>query len=83
MLSGRRAWLKDDVRAFFENSPFPKREEFELQNDYLSLADLAALMGKKPRMISQTTRLPKPAGLVSRNRYWVRSEAERWLAVKR
>jgi predicted DNA-binding transcriptional regulator AlpA len=78
MLSRRRAWLKDDVRAYFENRPFPKRKEFELQDEYLSLAELAALMGKKPRMISQTTRLPEPAGLVSLNRYWLRSEVEQW-----
>lgn len=79
MLSGTRAWLKEDVQAYFANKPFPKREEFELQETYLSRAELAALMGKRPRMMSQTTLTPEPAGLVSRKRYWRRGDVEDWL----
>jgi hypothetical protein len=79
-LSGTRAWLKTDVEAYFDDRPFPKRKEYELQEEFLSLAELAALMGKPPeRLKSQTMRRPEPAGLVSRRRYWRKSEAERWL----
>lgn len=81
MLSGTRAWLKDDVRAYFENRRFPKRKEFERQDEYLSLVELAALMGKRPRSISQTTRLPEHAGLVSRKRYWLRKEVTEWMRL--
>lgn len=80
MLSGRRLWLKDDVRTYFSNKPFPERQGFDLRDDYLGLAELAALMGKRPRMISQTTRLPKAAGIAGKTRYWRRDEVEQWLA---
>jgi len=82
-LSGRRAWLKTDVEAYFDVRPFPKRKEYALQDEYLSAAELAALMGKAERQFSQTTRIPEPAGLVSRNRYWRRSEVERWMRNER
>jgi predicted DNA-binding transcriptional regulator AlpA len=78
-LSGTHMWLKEDVHAYFANKPFPSRQEFELQDEYLSLAELAALMGKKPRMISQDTLLPKPAGIAGNRRYWQRGEVGRWL----
>lgn len=82
MLSGTRCWWKDDVRAYFEGRHVQKRvEEFELQAEYLSLAEVAALMGKRPRMISQTTRMPESAGLVGKKRYWERAEVERWVAA--
>jgi predicted DNA-binding transcriptional regulator AlpA len=80
LFSGRRAWLRDDVRAYFEGRRVPKRTEFELQDQYLGLAELAALMGKPPsRLKSQTMKRPPQAGLVSRTRYWERREVERWM----
>ena len=40
-----------------------KHEEFELQHEYWSFAEVAALMGKKyPKQISQTTRIQEPEG---------------------
>jgi hypothetical protein len=79
-LSRTRAWLKEDVEAYFAGRPFPVREEYELQGEYLSLVELAALMGKPPRrLVSQTMRKPEPAGQVSRRHYWRRDEVERWL----
>jgi hypothetical protein len=79
-LSGNRAWLKEDVEAYFNGRPFPEREELELQDEFMSMADLAAVMGKPPdRLKSQTMRRPEQAGLVGRKRYWRRDEVERWL----
>jgi hypothetical protein len=83
LLSGTRVWLKDDVQAHFAGRPFPQREEFELQDAYLSRRKLAALLGKRPETFSQTTRLPEPAGMVSRKRYWRRDEAEGWSARRK
>jgi hypothetical protein len=80
LLSGSRAWLKDDVIAYFAGQPVPQREEFAFQDDYLSFGQLAELMGKRyPKQISQTTKIPEPAGLFSRRRYWLKKDVLKWL----
>lgn len=79
-LSRTRCWLKEDVAAYFAKRPFPARESYELQDEYLSAAQLGKLMGKSPNMLSaKTTRRPEPAGFVSSRQYWRKSDVERWL----
>jgi predicted DNA-binding transcriptional regulator AlpA len=82
-LSNTNAWLKEDVEAYFTEQPFPRRKKYSMQDEFLSLAELAPMMGKRyAKQISQTTLIPEPAGMVGKTRYWRRSEVKRWLREK-
>jgi predicted DNA-binding transcriptional regulator AlpA len=79
-LSGHRAWLRDDVEAYFAGREFPERQDYELQADYLSAAEVAPLVGcSVPVLSMQRGRVPKAAGRVSSRQYWRRGDIERWL----
>jgi hypothetical protein len=80
-LSTHRAWLRDDVEAFFAARDFPKRRDYELEGEYLSAREAASLLGCPVWRISNgSPGLPKPVGQVSSRQYWRKRDIERCLA---
>lgn len=76
----RRAWLRDDLEAFFRGDPVPHRERGELQHLYLSSRDVAEMIGRHPSAFAKGFgALPEPAGMVSYRFFFLRSEVEQWM----
>lgn len=84
VINGVRARLLGDVRAYYEQRGVPRRTAEELQDQFLDSRDMQERLGRSGDYLRTAThqkawhRIPKPAGSVSQNNYWLRGEVENW-----
>jgi hypothetical protein len=79
-------YLRSDVLAYRRGAPFPKRKPFANQSLIVDAAEIANLLGERPRTVrSRVTShawhlIPKPALTApAAGTAWLRRDVERWL----
>jgi predicted DNA-binding transcriptional regulator AlpA len=87
-LHGERVWRWEDVEAHHKGEPFPKRKRGEMQGEVFGTEDIMRLYGLTRKELHEAIRrrrpdVPRPAGYVSRNPYWMCAEVEAWLDERR
>lgn len=76
----RRAWLQEDLEAYFQDKPLGDRDREGLEELYLTSGQVAAMIGRATTSLSMGyDRLPQPAGMVSFRLFFLRSEVEQWM----
>lgn len=79
-LGKRRAWLREDVESYYHGEPLSEREANWLQPLYLSSVQAAAMVGRdRGALLLNLDTLPKPAGRVAGELFFLRSEVEQWV----
>lgn len=84
-LGHTRGWLAEDVEAYRDRRPFPRREAGEMRHLIVGTAEMAEMRGYAgPASVVTTlhrapTMLPPPDGRLGRSVYWLRSTVDEWL----
>jgi predicted DNA-binding transcriptional regulator AlpA len=88
MLHRARVWRWEDVEAHHKGEPFPKRKRGEMQGEVFGTNHIMRLCGLTGPELYEAIRrrrpdVPRPAGRVSQQPYWLRAEVEAWLDERR
>jgi len=80
-----RAWMLGDLKKYRDKERVPRRRELALQEKVLDAPALASAMGIALDYLrtllsrERWDRVPKPAGRVGQNHYWLRQDIKQWL----
>jgi len=78
-----RGWVRSDVEAHAAGQPTTERRENEFRHLYLDAKDLGSLIGLSANTIKYQKKatFPPSTGRLSANKYWLRSDVDRWIAA--
>lgn len=88
ILHRARVWRWEDVEAHHKGEPFPKRKRGEMQSEVFGSDHIMRTLGLTGPELYEAIRrgrsdVPRPAGRVSQQPYWLRAEVEAWLDERR
>jgi hypothetical protein len=83
-VNGMRAWMLNDVLAYYDRHTVPSRTKGELQDEILDGRQMEERLHRTGDYLRTAIhkrawhRIPQPAGQVSKNHYWKRNDVEQW-----
>jgi predicted DNA-binding transcriptional regulator AlpA len=84
-ISGTKAYLLEDLVAYRDGKPFPRRDEGSFQQSLVEMREVAVVLGRTIATARTYVNrelwhlIPRPVGRVGTNHYWWRADFEAWI----